>query len=301
MDRRHLEYFLAIAESGSFTRAAAVLNIAQPSLSHTILILERELGAQLFERLGRGVKLTSAGQALLEPARRTLGSFQLARAAVRSVANVGFGRLSIITNTLWAIEPLVQIIGEFRQVHREVQFTVADPQRRFDVLEHVRSGEADFGLVDGTPPTGVLESLWLVDHRLVAVLPPQALPGVRTVTLADLVPFGLISTPPGTALRELLNEELQEAGESSEIAVETAHLASIVPLVLAGAGAALLPEGLAAAAEDKGARVVAMQKPRTAAVHLIWRAGELTGPAEHFRTIAAALFQSSDRHFLSEQ
>jgi LysR family carnitine catabolism transcriptional activator len=125
MDRRHLEYFLAIAESGSFTRAAAILNIAQPSLSHTILMLERELGAQLFERLGRGVKLTSAGQALLGPARRTLGSFQLATSAVRSIADSGFGRLSVITNTLWAIEPLVQIIGEFRQLHPAVQFTCA--------------------------------------------------------------------------------------------------------------------------------------------------------------------------------
>jgi LysR family transcriptional regulator, carnitine catabolism transcriptional activator len=295
MDRRHLEYFLAIAESGSFTRAAAGLNIAQPSLSHTITMLERELGAQLFERLGRGVKLTPAGQALLEPARRTLGSFQFAQAAVRSVANVGFGQLSVITNTLWAIEPLVQIIGEFRQVHPGVQFTVADPQRRFEVLEQVRSGDADFGLVDGTPPTGVLESLWLVNHRLVAVLPPQALPAARTVTLAELVPFGLISTPPGTALRELLDEELQAAGESSEIAVETAHLASVVPLVLAGAGATLLPEGLAAAAADKGARVVAMQKPRTAAVHLIWRAGDLTGTAERFRAMAATLFRATDR------
>jgi len=295
MDRRHLEYFLAIAESGSFTRAAAVLNIAQPSLSHTILILERELGAQLFERLGRGVKLTPAGQALLGPARRTLGSFQLATSAVRSIADTGFGRLSVITNTLWAIEPLVQIIGEFRQLHPAVQFTVADPQRRFDVLEQVRSGDADFGLVDGVPPKGALESQWLVDHRLVAVLPPRSVPGSTTVTLAELVPFGLISTPQGTALRELLDDELQAAGESSEIAVETAHLASVVPLVLAGAGAALLPEGLAATAEAKGARVVPMAKPRIATVHLIWRAGGLTGVAEHFRAVAAALFEATDR------
>jgi LysR family carnitine catabolism transcriptional activator len=290
MDRRHLEYFLAIAESGSFTRAAAGLNIAQPSLSHTILMLERELGSQLFERLGRGVKLTVAGQALLEPARRTLGSFQLAQSAVRSVADIGFGRLSVITTTLWAIEPLVQMIGEFRQLHPGVQFTVADPQRRFDVLEQVRSGDADFGLVDGIPPTGALDSLRLVDHQLVAVLPPQARPGRRTATLAELVPFGLISTPQGTALRELLDEELQIAGESSQIAVETAHLASVIPLVLAGAGAALLPEGLAATAEAKGAKVLPMTKPRFAAVHLIWRAGGLTGVAERFRDVAATLF-----------
>ena len=290
MDRRHLEYFLAIAESGSFTRAAAALNIAQPSLSHTILMLERELGSQLFERLGRGVKLTAAGQALLSPARRTLLSFQSAQEAVRNVDDVGFGRLSLITNTLWAIEPLVQIIGEFRQRHPGVQFTVADPQRRFDVLEQVRSGEADFGLVDGIPPSGVFGTLWLVDRRLVAVLPPQARPDLEVATLAELASFGLISTPPGTALRELLDEELQAAGESSEIAVETAHLASVVPLVLAGAGAALLPEGLAATAQAEGARVLTMAEPRTAAVYLIWRADGLTGAAEHFRRTTARLF-----------
>jgi len=290
MDRRHLEYFLAIAESGSFTRAAAALNIAQPSLSHTILMLERELGSQLFERLGRGVKLTAAGQALLAPARRTLGSFQSAHEAVRNVEDVGFGRLALITNTLWAIEPLVQIIGDFRQLHPGVQFTVTDPQRRFDVLEQVRSGEADFGLVDGVPPTGVFDSLWLVDHHLVAVLPPHARPGPKTATMAELAPFGLISTPPGTALRELLDEELQAAGQSCEIAVETAHLASVVPLVLAGAGAALLPDGLAETARAKGARVLTMEKPRTAAVHLIWRTDGLSGPAGRFRMLAEQLF-----------
>jgi DNA-binding transcriptional LysR family regulator len=291
VDRRHLEYFLAIAESGSFTRAAAALNIAQPSLSHSILMLERELGARLFERLGRGVKLTAAGQALLLPARRTVRSFQLAQAAVRGVTDVGFGRLSIITNTLWAIEPLVQIIGEFRQRHPAVEFTVTDPQGRFDVLAQVRSGDADFGLVDGTPPAGALDSLWLADHQLVAVLPPAALPGLTCVSLAELVPLGLICTPPGTALRALLDDELQAAGESSQITVETAHLASVIPLVLAGAGAALLPEGLAATAEARGARVLMMGKPTWAGVHLIWRRAGLTGLAGAFRDFTATLFE----------
>ena len=171
MERRQLEYFLAVADSGSFTRAAAVLTIAQPSLSHSIAALERELGCELFERLGRGVKLTPAGEALIEPARRAVRSFMLAKGAVRSVADAGFGRLSIISGTLWAIEPLVRMIGEFRLVYPAVQFTVSDPSSRSEVLEAVRSGEADFGLVEGTPPGGALASRWLVDHELVAVLP----------------------------------------------------------------------------------------------------------------------------------
>lgn len=293
MERRHLEYFLAVAESGSFTRAAAVLNIAQPSLSHSIAALERELGSPLFERLGRGVKLTTAGEAMLEPARRTVRSFALAQGAVRSVADAGFGRLSIISNTLWAIEPLVRVIGEFRLVYPAVQFTVTDPSTRSDVLESVRLGAADFGLLDGKAPAGALASQWLVDHELVAVLPTRSSVSALAVTVTDLVPLGLISTPRGTALRALLDEQLEAAGQPVEVAVETAHLASVIPLVLAGAGAALLPEGLASDAAAKGARVLRLTPPTRAAVHIIWRADRLNGLGQHFLGVANDLFGDS--------
>lgn len=289
MDRRHLEHFLAVAERGSFTGAAAALNIAQPSLSHSISTLERELGSRLFERLGRGVRLTTAGEALIQPAQRTLRSFELAAGAVRSVGEGGFGRLSLISNTLWALEPLVRATGVFRQLHPGVQFTVADPSTRFDVLEQVRSGAHDFGLVDGTPPAGALDAQWLVDHQFVAVLPPRALPGRHTVTVGDLVPLGLIGTPRGTPLREYLDDALQAAGHPPELAVQTAHVATVVPLVLSGAGATLLPADIAADAAARGARVVALDEPTVASVHLIWRAGSLTGLGEHFRALMATL------------
>jgi LysR family carnitine catabolism transcriptional activator len=290
MERRHLEYFLAVAESGSFTRAAAMLTIAQPSLSHSIAALERELGSELFERLGRGVKLTPAGEALLEPARRALRSFILAKGAVRSVADAGFGHLSIISGTLWAIEPLVRMIGEFRLVYPAVQFTVTDPSSRSEVLDAVRSGEADFGLLDGTAPAGALASRWLVDHELVAVLPNRSSLSALSMGVADLVPLGLISTPKGTPLRALLDEQLELAGQPAEVAVETAHLASVVPLVLAGAGAALLPEGLASDAAAKGARVVRLTPATRASVHIIWRDGRLNSLGEHFLSVGGELY-----------
>lgn len=290
MERRHLEYFLAVAESGSFTRAAARLTIAQPSLSQSIAALERELGAALFERLGRGVKLTPAGEALLEPARRSLRSFMLAKGAVRSVADAGFGHLSIISGTLWAIEPLVRMIGEFRLVYPAAQFTVTDPLSRSKVLDAVRSGEADFGLLDGTAPSGALASRWLVDHELVAVLPNRSSVTALSMSVADLVPLGLISTPKGTPLRALLDDQLELAGQPAEVAVETAHLASVVPLVLAGAGAALLPEGLASDAAAKGARVVRLTPATRASVHIIWRDGRLNSLGEHFLSVGRELY-----------
>jgi len=293
MERRHLEYFVAVAEFGSFTRAAAALTIAQPSLSHSVLALERELGSPLFERLGRGVRLTTAGAALLGPARQTLRSFELAQGAVRSVAEGGFGRLALVANTLWAVEPLVRVIGEFRRSHPAVQFSVADPAGRFDVLEQVRSGDCDFGLVDGVPPSGPLDSAPLADHQLLAVLPPRSLPGARSASWADLTRLGLISTPRGTAMRDLLDGELQAAGAPQDIAVETAHVATVVPLVLAGAGAALLPEGMARLAAAEGATVLPMARPTSATVHLVWRSGALTGLGEQFRALAVALHPDS--------
>ena len=152
MDRRQLEYFVAVAESNSFTAAARSLSIAQPSLSHTIAALERELGVTLFERLPRGVRITEAGGAMLEPARRVLRSFALVHGAARSANDAGYGKITIISNTLWAIEPLVGVVGEFRRLHPAVQFVVAHPERRSDVIEMVRSGAADFGVLDGEPP-----------------------------------------------------------------------------------------------------------------------------------------------------
>jgi LysR family transcriptional regulator, carnitine catabolism transcriptional activator len=293
VDRRHLEYFLAVAECGSFTSAAGMLNIAQPSLSHAVASLERELGCDLFERLGRGVKLTLAGEALVEPARRTLRSFALAQGAVRGAMETGFGRLSVISHTLWAAEVLVPAIGEFRQLHPSVQFTVADPKSRSEVSERVRSGDMDFGLLEGSPPGGALASQQLGEFELLAVLPPRGLAHLSSASIGDLAPSGLISTPVGTELRSMVDDQLELAGMPIEVAVETAHLVAVVPLVLAGAGVALLPEGLAAEAAAKGARVLGLTPPSRAAVHIIWRSGSLTNLTQHFLDVVTDLRDSA--------
>ena len=294
MDLKQLEYFVRVAELGSFTRAAQSLSIAQPSLSHAIGWLERDLGSRLFERHGRGVRLTPAGEALLKPARRSLRSFQLARGAVRAVSEGGFGRLSIITNTLWAVDPLAQLIGGFRGLHPGVQLTVADPARRSDVLDAVRLGRAELGLVDGTPPRGILASRWLAEHELVAVLPTRSGAVPPSIGIEELEETGLVCTPGGTALRSIVDELLEAVGLPTEVAVETAHLASVVPLVLAGAGAAVLPRGLAAEAAAKGSRVVPLAPAARSEVHLIWRDGRLSALAQHFVDFCADEQRSGD-------
>lgn len=295
MERRQLEYFLAIAEAGSFTRAAARLSVAQPSLSASVRALEHELGAVLFERHGRGVRLTGSGEALLAPARRAVRSFSLAVGAVRAAAEAGVGTVRVVTSTLWALEPLVEVVAAMRRLHPGVRFVVSDPSAPADVLDRVRSGDADFGLVDGPPPREPLTSRWLVDHELVAVLPPDS--GVRPVSIgvADLLPLGLICTPSGTAMRRVLDEQLFLADASAEPAVETAHVASVVPLVLAGAGVALLPQGLAAEAAAKGAWVTRLDPPSRASVHLVWREDRLSRLGEQLLLLVGEPGDRADR------
>ncbi|PUA82083.1 LysR family transcriptional regulator [Nocardioides currus] len=291
MERRQLEYFLAIAEAGSFTRAARVLTIAQPTLSHAIRSLERELGETLFQRHGRGIRLTPAGAALVRPARRTVRSFAQAAGAVRGAGDDGFAQLRIVTNTVWALDPLVRIVGELRQLRPSVQLQVSDPASRTVVVEQVRAGEVDFGLVSGTPPGGPLSSLHLLDHELVAVLPPGG--EQRPVAdLAELADEGLISTPPGTALRDLLDELLSQAGLDGAVAVETAHVATVVPLILARAGAALLPEVMALEAAAKGARLSRLEPPSRARVHLLWRPDRLTDAGDALLAVAREVARS---------
>ncbi|MFT4084401.1 MAG: LysR family transcriptional regulator [Nocardioides sp.] len=302
MERRQLEFFLAIAEAGSFTRAAGRLNIAQPSLSYAIRSLEHELGVELFERHGRGARLTPAGAALVRPARHSLRAFSLATGAVRAAAEGDLGRITIVGNTLWAMDPLVAILSAFRRLQPAVQFAVGDPPTRSDALDQVRSGGADFALVDGPAPGGQLESMRLLEHELVALLPARigadelAEPAGSVITLAELVPWGLISTPVGTPLRELLDEALDAAGLAREVAVETAHVVTVVPLVLGGAGVALLPEGMAADAVTKGARIARLTSPARAEVHLVWRRGRLGAAADHFVQVAAEVLGNPTDH-----
>lgn len=296
VDRRHLEYFLAVADSGSFTGAARALHVAQPSLSTSIAALERELGVQLFQRLGRGVRLTESGTAMLEPARRVLRSFALVQSAARSADEAGFGQISIMCSTLWALEPLVRIIGAFRLLHPSVQFTVVDPARRSEVLDSVRTGAVDFGLLETAPLSGALNSRWLIDQDLAAVLPVTSTPRSGPVTISDLIPLGLICTGTGTELRAIVDARLEEAGHRPEIAVETAHLAAVIPLVLAGAGAAVLPTGLATDAATKGARVVRFEPPSRFSTHIIWRAGGLTPLTEHFLNVAGDVTTEHPSH-----
>jgi DNA-binding transcriptional LysR family regulator len=282
MDERRLRYFLAVIDEGGVTAAARRLLIAQPSLSQALRGFERELGVELFHRTGRGVKLSSAGTALVGPAREILRATDAARGAVQAVADVLGGTLELAALATLAIDPLADLLGRFRRAYPEVTVRVAEPDSVAELRALVAEGECELGLVDLDPPPAGFAVLALGAQELMAVLPSGSRRSAQPLTPDALSALPLVVSPPGTSTRNLLERALGAASSAPKIAVETAARDAIVPLVLAGAGAALLPAPLAADAERRGAVVRRMRPAITRPIGLIHRERELSPAARAF-------------------
>lgn len=289
MDLRQAAYVVAVVDHGTFTAAAASIPVSQPALSQSIAALERELGADLFHRIGRQVVLTSAGEAFVEPARRMLRDAEVARSAVHEVAGLTAGRLDVVALPSLVVEPLVDLVGRFRRLHPEVVVRITEPEDAAAVVTLVRSGACELGLGDEVPDDPLLTSEVLADQSLLAVLPPgTSIRGDRGLPVARLAEFPLITSPRGTSSRRLLGEALRQADPDDDprIGVVTEHREAIVPLVMAGAGAAVLPEPLARAAASLGAVVAPLSPPLERSVVLVQRSGPLSPAARAFRDVA---------------
>lgn len=289
MDLRQAAYVVAVVDHGTFTAAAASIPVSQPALSQAIASLERELGTELFHRIGRQVVLTSAGEAFVEPARRMLRDADTARAAVQGVAGLTGGRLDVVALPSLVVEPLVDLVGRFRRQHPEVLVRLTEPEDAAAVAHLVRSGACELGLGDDAPANGLLATDVLGEQSLLAVLPP----GTRVIArsglpVAELAELPLITSPRGTSSRRLLGEALRQADSDADprIGVVTEHREAIVPLVMAGAGAAVLPEPLARAAAALGAVVAPLSPPLRRTVVLVRRTGPLSPAARAFRDLA---------------
>jgi LysR family transcriptional regulator, carnitine catabolism transcriptional activator len=283
VERKQLEYFLTIASHGSFTSAAHALQVAQPSLSYAIRVLEREMGAPLFRRLGRGVVLTSMGEAMVEPARRVLHDFTRLQSVAQRVTGLVSGRLDIMAVTTLAVDPLAAIIGAFRRQYPGVEFNVVDPENAAAVTDVVRRGQCELGLTERGISTTGLEALDLPEQEVLAVLPPTAAtPASGSLSVAELAALDLVTTPPGTTTRSVLDSVLALEGAPPRVAVEITHRAAIVPLVLAGAGATLLPRSLARHAETLGAVVLELRPALSRRGVLVWPPGGLSPAGQAF-------------------
>ncbi|WP_219414436.1 LysR family transcriptional regulator [Pseudonocardia nigra] len=284
MERRHLEYFLAVVDHGGFSAAASALLVAQPSLSHSIKVLERELGAELFHRLPRGVRVTAAGEALVDSARRALREMEVGRACVQEVVGLTAGRLDLVSLPTLALDPLAEVIGRFRRAHPQVQVRLMQSELGDDVREAVRSGAAELGVADTmSRPFVELQSDYIGNQELVVTLPPGTPePKTGTMSIDELLTLDLVTGFTGTLVRDLLTKEAERRGVELSVAVEVGHRESALHLVVAGAGCAVLPRPLARVAALEGAVLVSVDPALKREIHLVRRPGVLSPAARIF-------------------
>lgn len=289
LDVRRLSLFLAVVDHGGFNRAAQAVHISQPALSQAIAELEAELHGPLFHRLGRKVTLTDAGAALVGPARAVLREIDAARQVTAEVNRLGRGRLDLSALPSLSTDPLPALLGAFCRAHPAITVRIASPGDPAELAEQVRSGAAEVGVTDASRAADGLEMVPFCRQQLVALFPPGF--GERDAPLrsADLANVPLIVTPPGSSGRELLDRALVRDGMQPVVAIETSQREAILPLVLSGAGAAVMPEALATLAAVRGAVAVPFDPPLVRELAIVHRPGLPTPPAAAFLTVAADL------------
>ena len=244
MELRHLRYFAAVAETLNFGRAAARLSISQPPLSRQIQSLEHELGTPLFTRTTRGVRLTAAGRALIPEARRLLREAAALVEGARHLAEGGVGSLRIGFISTASYNVLPRVLPEFHRrrpgIQLALQETTSDAQ-----IALLRDYELDVGVLVPPVVDAGFRYVPLMQEPLLAALPARRR-WPRRVPLASLAAetFVLFPRQAGVGLYDLIVGFCRSAGFTPRIGQEAVQMPTIVSLVAAGMGVALVPASL---------------------------------------------------------
>ncbi|MFF2348577.1 LysR family transcriptional regulator [Kitasatospora sp. NPDC058115] len=241
MQLQQLRYFVAVAETRHFTRAAEAAHVAQPSLSQQIRALERELGAELFHRTRGNIALTDAGDALLPLARRILADTESARLAVQETVQLRRGRVRLGAPPSLCTSLVPDVLRVFRDRYPGVALMVREGGSR-DLVRSLVAGELDLALII-TPPRGEEEPALAVTELLHEdlVLVSAERRARRTVRVAELRGWPLVMFREGYDVREATLAACREAGFEPEFAVEGGEMDAVLGFVRAGLGPAVLP------------------------------------------------------------
>jgi DNA-binding transcriptional LysR family regulator len=284
VDVRQLTYFLAVVENLNFGRAAERLHIAQPSLSQAIATLERELGVPLFHRVGRGIVLSDAGTQLVEPARQVVRDLESAKAAARSARGLQRGRVELVAMPSPAIEPLSTLISAFTAAHPAMTITADAAFTPEEVVQAVKVGQAELGLLGAAslPHAGGLHVLPIEDQTFVLISPAHGADDQQaTVDPNDLAGARLIVSKQGSLMRRIV-DDLLDRGIDARIVAEVEHRTSVLSLVLAGIGEAVMPSSWAPLARRAGALVRHIESGAVLRIALVSRTTTLTPAARAF-------------------
>jgi DNA-binding transcriptional LysR family regulator len=299
MDLRQLEYFVAVCETSSFTHAASRVHVVQSGLSASIRALERELGTALFTRTTRRVRLTDAGETLLADARRILASVDQARDSVAAVTGGISGTVRFgIMHSLVATGTAAALAAFHHERPRVRLLPRTNPAGSAGLVRAVRDSELDFAIAAVSPDqAGDVELVSLRSEPLMLACPPgHRLARRKQVRLAELTEEPFVDVPPGWGSRASTDRLFTSIGLSRRIDIEVGDVATVVELVRAGLGVALIAPSSAPPPAD-----LPMLRPRPAPcfeVSLVLPTTRRLGPAA--RALANAILEGAGRRTITD-
>ncbi|WP_026873323.1 LysR family transcriptional regulator [Inquilinus limosus] len=296
LDLQDLRAFMAIADMGSFNKAADALHLSQSALSRRLQKLEEMLGVPLLERTTRHVALTAVGREFLPNARRLLDEFESSVLRIRDIGERQSGLVTIACIPTAAFYFLPSVIRRFNSEFPKIRFRIIDHGAN-EGLESVARGEVEFGIsmLGSTHPDIEFQPL-ADDPFVLACRRDHDLAGHETVTWADLAPYRLITVGRSSGNRMIIDAALGKAGQRLDWFYEVMHLSTSLGLVEAGLGISVLPR-LATPAEDHPLLVrrpiVGPEIHRT--IGIIRRRGSQLAPAaQKFHQMLLAAWRDGD-------
>lgn len=242
MELHQLRYFCAVADTGSFSRAAEQSHVSQPSLSQQILKLEDELGARLFDRLGRSVRLTELGKTFLPRARAVLRELEAARGDVAEQKDSVAGSVTVGAIPTVAPYLLPRVLTSFSKKYPQVQLSVIEEITPV-LLDRLRASVVDIAIL-ALPIRGhEFESTPLLTEPLFAVLPQKhKLAARRSISLKDVRKEPFLLLRDGHCFRENAVAACDRARVHPQVIFESGQFSSLLGMVGAGMGVSLIPQ-----------------------------------------------------------
>ncbi|WP_406244863.1 LysR family transcriptional regulator [Streptomyces anulatus] len=290
MSLRQMEYFVAVVEESSFTRAAERLHVTQPALSHQIKALERTVGGELLERLPRGVLLTQMGRAFLPHAERSVRSAAQARRAARAAAGAEGGELHIATVHSVAVGILPDVFAHWRRAHPGVRLVLHEYATTDALEDEVERGIADLAV-------GPLPARWagpvvpVGEEEIVLVVPfDDPLAGRSSVALHELADRFWVrcAMEPLIDGRPFLEGVCEAAGFVPRTAVWTEHTSTAVRMAAAGVGVSTAAAHLVRSGIGEDCAVLGVDPPWLRPMGVFSRVA-LTGAAAAFTELLGSL------------
>ncbi|HET9731060.1 MAG TPA: LysR substrate-binding domain-containing protein [Acidimicrobiales bacterium] len=246
MQLQQLRYMVCVAEEGRFTRAAARLHVAQPSISSAVAALEQELGASLFHRERHEVTLTGAGEVFLPWARQVLADCEAGAEAVRDLLGLRRGRLVIGATPSLTTNLLPPVLARFHAEHGGIELTVHEAGSQ-DLVDRLGKGEMDLAVVILPVDRPWVASRALLHEELVlAVNRRHPLAHRKSIRVSELESVPLVMFKDGYDLREATMQACRQAGFSPVMAVQGLEMDGALAIAAAGVAAAVVPGSVVA-------------------------------------------------------